>query len=141
MRKQASIFEILGRLLVAAAAIVHLIFTYIHNNALVLLENQICGFVMFMFVLLGLVGLFEVTQIKTQRRTAKFVSAAVCGITIILGFILVGIYEQGIATQANINVELVNKAIYFSYGLMGAFGLGGIFLLIDGFRTERYVEP
>ncbi len=141
MRKEASVFEIVGKLLVAAAAILHLIFTYVHNNALVLLEDQICCFVMFMFVLFGLIGLFEVTQIKTEHRTAKFVSAGVCVITIILGLILVNIYKQGIATQASIDVRVVNKAIYFSYGLIGAFGLGGILLLIDGLKTERYVEP
>lgn len=42
MRKETSKIQITAKLLVAAAAIVHLIFTYVHTNALLLLEDQIC---------------------------------------------------------------------------------------------------
>lgn len=123
------------------AAIVHLIFGYIHNSALLLLEDQICGFVMFLFVLLGLTALFEVTQIKTELRKEKFLSALLCFATIIMGAVLVGIYKEGIAIQATIDVAVVNKAILFSYGMMTAFAVGGVMLLVDGFRTEKgYVE-
>ena len=51
--------QTVAKLLIAVAAIAHLIFTYVHTSALLLLENQICGFIMFLFVLLGLVTLFE----------------------------------------------------------------------------------
>jgi hypothetical protein len=68
MRKETSKIQITAKLLVAAAAIVHLIFTYVHTNALLLLEDQICGFIMFLFVLLGLVTLFEATQIQQYKQ-------------------------------------------------------------------------
>ena len=41
MRKETSKIQITAKLLVAATAIVHLIFTYVHTNALLLLEDQI----------------------------------------------------------------------------------------------------
>lgn len=137
MGKKKSGLQKFGKLLVMGAAIVHLIFVYIHNNALLLLEDQICGFVMFLFVLLGLTALFEVTQIKTELRKEKILSALLCLATIVMGAVLVGIYREGIAVQATIDVAVVNKAILFSYVLMSVFAVGGVMLLIDGFRTEK----
>ena len=58
--------QTVAKLLIAVAAIAHLIFTYVHTSALLLLENQICGFIMFLFVLLGLVTLFESTQVHVS---------------------------------------------------------------------------
>ena len=79
MRKETSKIQITAKLLVAAAAIVHLIFTYVHTNALLLLEDQICGFIMFLFVLLGLVTLFEATQIHGERIREEVLTALLCG--------------------------------------------------------------
>ncbi len=62
--------QTVAKLLIAVAAIAHLIFTYVHTSALLLLENQICGFVMFLFVLLGLVTLFESTRVHVSRSFA-----------------------------------------------------------------------
>ena len=62
--------QTVAKLLIAVAAIAHLIFTYVHTSALLLLENQICGFIMFLFVLLGLVTLFESTQVHVSRSFA-----------------------------------------------------------------------
>lgn len=78
MRKETSKIQITAKLLVAAAAIVHLIFTYVHTNALLLLEDQICGFIMFLFVLLGLVTLFEATQIHGERIREEVLTALLC---------------------------------------------------------------
>ena len=122
MRKETSKIQITAKLLVAAAAIVHLIFTYVHTNALLLLEDQICGFIMFLFVLLGLVTLFEATQIHGERIREEVLTALLCVGTIALGMQLVGIYQQAIQIQSNLDVAVVQKAILFSAGLMTAFG-------------------
>lgn len=102
MRKETSKIQITAKLLVAAAAIVHLIFTYVHTNALLLLEDQICGFIMFLFVLLGLVTLFEATQIHGERIREEVLTALLCMGTIALGMQLVGIYQQAIQIQSSL---------------------------------------
>ena len=124
MRKETSKIQITAKLLVAAAAIVHLIFTYVHTNALLLLEDQICGFIMFLFVLLGLVTLFEATQIHGERIREEVLTALLCMGTIALGMQLVGIYQQAIQIQSSLDVAVVQKAILFSAGLMTAFADG-----------------
>lgn len=136
MRKETSKIQITAKLLVAAAAIVHLIFTYVHTNALLLLEDQICGFIMFLFVLLGLVTLFEATQIHGERIREEVLTALLCMGTIALGMQLVGIYQQAIQIQSSLDVAVVQKAILFSAGLMTAFGAAGILLLVDA--VKRY---
>ena len=68
--------QTVAKLLIAVAAIAHLIFTYVHTSALLLLENQICGFIMFLFVLLGLVTLFESTQVHVSRSFAGYATIA-----------------------------------------------------------------
>lgn len=136
MRKESSVMQNIGKLLVAAAAVVHLIFTYIHTNALLLLENQICGFVMFLFVLMGLVALFEATQIRPERVREEVLAALLCGATIGMGVQLVGIYQEAIRIQSRLDVAVVQSAITFSVGLMIVFGAAGVLFLIDAVRRH-----
>jgi len=142
MRKETSKIQITAKLLVAAAAIVHLIFTYVHTNALLLLEDQICGFIMFLFVLLGLVTLFEATQIHGERIREEVLTALLCMGTIALGMQLVGIYQQAIQIQSSLDVAVVQKAILFSAGLMTAFGAAGIWSMQSNviLGAKRYEE-
>lgn len=137
MRKETSKIQIAAKLLVAVAAIVHLIFTYVHTNALLLLEDQICGFIMFLFVLLGLVTLFEATQIHGERIREEVLTSLLCVATIAMGMQLVGIYQEAIQIQINLDVAVVQKAILFSTGLMVAFGAAGILLLVHAIK--RYL--
>ena len=103
---------------------------------LLLLEDQICGFIMFLFVLLGLVTLFEATQIHGERIREEVLTALLCVGTIALGMQLVGIYQQAIQIQSSLDVAVVQKAILFSAGLMTAFGAAGILLMVDA--VKRY---
>lgn len=95
--------QTVAKLLIAVAAIAHLIFTYVHTSALLLLENQICGFIMFLFVLLGLVTLFESTQVHVSRSFAGYATIALCAATVGMGADLVSIYQTAIRTQIRWN--------------------------------------
>ena len=129
--------EKIARLLIAVGAIAHLIFNYVHTNALLLLEDQICGFIMFMFILVGLVTLFESTQIKEGKATTKVITAIFCGITIFFGYKLVEIYRNAIAFQGSLSQTApVQKAIVMSVVLMSIFAVAGILLIIDSVRTK-----
>ena len=120
--------------LIAVAAIVHLIFNYIHTNALLLLADEICGFLMFMFVLMGLVALFQATRIKDGEPLGKLVGAAVCLITDFFGYKLVAIYNYAIQNQPSLDVATVQKALWFSVALMAAFAVAAVILIMDGIR-------
>ena len=131
--------QTVAKLLIAVAAIAHLIFTYVHTSALLLLENQICGFIMFLFVLLGLVTLFESTQVHVSRSFAGYATIALCAATGGMGADLVSIYQTAIRTQNSLEPAMVYKAVWFSLALMAMFALSGVLLLIDTCRkhTER----
>ena len=88
--------QTVAKLLIAVAAIAHLIFTYVHTSALLLLENQICGFIMFLFVLLGLVTLFESTQVHVSRSFAGYATIALCAATVGMGADLVSIKQLSV---------------------------------------------
>lgn len=120
--------------LIAVAAILHLIFNYVHTNALLLLADEICGFLMFMFVLMGLVALFQATRLKDGEPLGKYVGAAVCLITDFFGYKLVAIYRYAIQNQPALDVSTVQKALWFSIALMTAFAVAAVMLIIDGVR-------
>lgn len=135
--KESIHIKTIAKLLIAAASVVHLIFTYVHTSALLLLENEICGFIMFLFVLLGLVTLFESTQISMDRAFAQYATILLCVATIGMGAYLVSIYQMAIRTQGSLEPAKVYTAIRFSLGLMAAFGLSGILLLIDTVKSPK----
>lgn len=68
----------IAKLLIAVAAIVQLIFAEVHIAALLLMENEICGFLMFLFVLTGLIALFEATRINKEEMKDKLITICVC---------------------------------------------------------------
>lgn len=117
--------------LVGIAAIGHLIFTSIHVKALLLLENEICGFIMFLFVLFGLVALFEATRIREGRILEKLFTAIVCGVTSGMGLMLVNIYRSAIANQRGLEPALVTKAVGFSMVVIAIYVVACVLLLID----------
>lgn len=123
--------QTIARFLIAVAAVAHLVFTYVHTNALLLLESQICGFIMFLFVLLGLITLFECAQIHPEKPSAKYLTILLCAATVGMGACLVSIYQTAIHTQSSLEPAKVYTAVWFSLGLMAAFTLSGVLLFVD----------
>ena len=122
---------IVARALIAVVAIGHLIFTSIHVKALLLLENEICGFVMFLFVLFGLVALFESTRIKKDHLKEWVITAVICFVTAGFGGYLVSIYRYAIANQRSLEPAKVVKAVGFSGVIMAVYVVAGVLLLVD----------
>lgn len=120
-----------ARALIAAASIGHLVFTSIHVKALLLLENEICGFIMFLFVLLGLVTLFEMTRIQTEKISEKIFTMLLCVGTIAAGLYLTTIYSSAIANQRSLDIPVVNRAVVFSRILMVMYAAAGILMAVD----------
>lgn len=126
----------LAKALIAVAAIVHLIFNYVHTNALLLLEDEICGFLMFMFVLMGLVALFQATRVRDGEPLGKWVGAAVCLITDFFGWKLAEIYRYALANQRGLDAGPVKAALWLSIGIMAAFAVAAVLLIVDAVRER-----
>lgn len=122
---------IIAKVIIAVVAIVHLIFANIHVKAMLLLENEICGFVMFLFVLFGLIALFESTRIKKDYLKEWLITAVITFITVGFGGYLISIYQYAIANQKSLETRLVSKAVVFSAILIAVYIVAGMLLLID----------
>lgn len=133
MSKQLTI---IAKGIVVFVAVVHLIFTNIHVNALLLLEHELCGFVMFLFVLSGLLALFETTRIRDNQVKEKIITVCICFLTSGLGMYLIMIYRNAIASQASLDAATVNKAVIFSTAIAVAYVVAAILIIIDLTRKE-----
>ena len=111
----------IAKLLIAVAAIVQLIFAEVHIAALLLMENEICGFLMFLFVLTGLIALFEATRINKEEMKDK----------------LITIYRNAISIQRSIDVSIMNKAIVFCFGIIAMFLVSGMLVFIDIIKSKK----
>ena len=121
----------IAKAIIMISSLVHLIFTNIHVKALLLLEHEMCGFVMFLFVLMGLVALFETTRIKKREVTERIFTALICFVTAGIGFYLVTIYRNAISVQRALNVIVVNHAVLFSMAILLAYIISGILIIVD----------
>lgn len=117
--------------IIMISSMVHLIFTNIHVKALLLLEHEMCGFVMFLFVLMGLVALFESTRIKNREIAERIFTALICFVTSGLGLYLVTIYRNAISVQRSLDVSVVNRGVIFSMAMVLAYVISGILLIAD----------
>lgn len=137
MTKTNSLLVNIARALIACAAVAHLIFTSVHTRALLLLENEICGFYMFIFILMGLVLLFECTQIKPGVRLQKILTSAFALVTAVPAVLLIQIYLAACRTQRQLDTAVVMKAVYLSVILLGAFLVAALLLMIDVALSKR----
>lgn len=124
-------FTGIAKAIIMISSVVHLIFTNIHVKALLLLEHELCGFVMFLFVLMGLVALFETTRIKKREVAERIFTALISFVTAGLGFYLVTIYRNAITVQHALDVSVVNRAVIFSSVIILAYVIAGILIIAD----------
>ncbi len=121
----------IAKTIIIISSLVHLIFTNIHVKALLLLEHEMCGFVMFLFVLMGLVALFETTRIKKREVAERIFTALICFVTAGIGFYLATIYRNAISVQHSLNVSVVNHGVLFSMAILLAYVISGILIIVD----------
>lgn len=121
----------IAKAMIRAASIAQLVFTGIHVKALLLLDNEICGFTMFLFVLFGLMTMFETTRIRNDRMLEKLVTAVICAITAGFGVYLTSIYRYAIANQRALETAMVNRAVFFSLIIIATYLISGVFIVTD----------
>ncbi|MFI3252464.1 MAG: hypothetical protein R3Y60_04920 [bacterium] len=83
------------KIIMIIATIGHLALTPVHNDALTLLTNTYCGFIMFMFVLTGLSCLFNATRIGDTKIKSLIVTTVCAAVSIGFGIYLAILYVDG----------------------------------------------
>lgn len=124
-------FVTIAKAVIILVSMIHLIFASIHVKALLLLENETCGFIMFLFVLMGLVAMFEVLRIRADRITEKLFTVVVCVAASGLGVYLISIYRYAIANQRALAVGNVDRAVLFSVAIVAAYVISAVCIILD----------
>ncbi len=105
--------------IIAISSIMHLFFSNIHIRALLKLTDEICGFIVFMFVLSGLLLLFESTRIVGTSKNKTLVHILLFSFFQFgLGTKLVSIYLNEFAIRDKMDV--VNHSLYMTYAICAA---------------------
>lgn len=123
-----------GKLLAMVIPVVHLILTPTHVAALLKLEDQICGFVMFLSVLIGLTVLFGATRISDENPVSKILLLVFLLVDVALIFVLLGIYNDALANQQTLREpEVVVGAVTLCHGLIISYGVCAVFMVLSFF--------
>lgn len=110
--------------IVVFTAIIHLILSNIQIKTLTVLENEISGFVMFMFILIGLACLFNAIRFK-DLTIRKIILTIVMLLAVIgVGSYLVYIYVYAIGHQNLLKSSEVMPGIILSSVMLGLYLFG-----------------
>lgn len=137
MDEKENVAVLAAKALIGISAVAHLIFSYVHTQALLVMENEICGFIMFLFILFGLVALFESTQIRPKKKLPVVLTALASFLTSAFGGMLIHLYQDALKNQASVVPAPVNQAVFFSWCLIAAFVAAGVLLLISTLKKEK----
>ena len=121
-----------AKILVSVVALLHLVISPIHVSGLLLLENLICGFIMFLFILFGLLALFNALRTKEGQVISMIAEIFILCLVIVIGSILASIYMNAIRFQTTLSdVVPVQKAFILSVTVCVLYGIGAVLYLVD----------
>lgn len=127
----------IARLIAIVFPIAHLILSPIHVSALLKLENEICGFVMFASILLGLVVLFEASRISKQKEAEKIMLCLFMALDSLVIISLIWIYHDALFSQATLkDPGAVVRAVILSWTIIGSY-IFAFVLTVISMITER----
>lgn len=130
----------LARILLGILPITNLVLSPIHVQALLKLENEICGFVMFMSVLVGLMVLFESFRMLDENEGMKHRLVCLLAIACDIGILyyLASIYGNALAHQVPLNEpESVKKALILTISLIGSYVVAASLLVASLIKDLR----
>lgn len=118
-----------------------------YNAALLLLESQISGFYMFLFILSGLITVFGVLRCDgiDIKKTIFTVIASLC--SIFTGISMINIMVTALNTQTSLDVTkyaqsyvTVGTAVNLATGMCVAYGIGLLLVIFVQFKN-RNLKP
>ena len=130
----APTLRILAKAFVVISAIANLILSPTYVSGLLKLENEICGFVMFLFILFGLVALFQATRYKGDLSLSLILNLVSLILVIALGLYLSSIFSDALKNQRALKKpEDVVKAIRLGYAICIGYGTAFLLLVAQAF--------
>lgn len=127
-----------AKLVMVIVPLLHLILTPIHVAALLKLEDQICGFVMFLSVLVGLVVLFEATRVKDDEMASKVLFMLFMLADCLLLFWLLGIYRYALGYQQTLREpEVVVRAVTLTVSMLVCYGISFALTILSFFLHRK----
>lgn len=127
---------IVAKYFICISAVLNLVLSSIQIQAISKLSNQICGIVMFMFVLIGFVCLFNAIRLKEPKGGKVLFSILMLGLVIATGGYLMSIYFDALMHQKDIIASPVISAIILSI-IVIAFYLFGLVETIIAYVCYR----
>lgn len=126
-----------AKLIALVVPIVHLVLTPIHVAALLKLEDQICGFIMFLSVLAGLVVCFEASRVRDDAAKSKVLFLLFLAVDCALLLDLFGIYRAALLWQQTLRQpEVVRRAVVLDLSILACYG-AAILLTLASFRFRK----
>ena len=127
-----------AKLMMVVVPLLHLILSPIHVAALLKLEDQICGFVMFLSILVGLVVLFEATRVKADDAASKIMFLLGMAVDGLLMVWLLCIYRYALGNQQTLREpEVVVRAVGLSVCMIGCYLAASLLTILSFFRGRK----
>lgn len=118
-----------AKIFIPLTALLTLILSDTQIKTIVVLNNELCSFVLFMFVLLGLACIFNALRVKPGFSKYGLFSIFLLLATIALGIILLVVYYDALKNQPAMDegmIKAVNKGISHIYLFLSIYLLGTI---------------
>ena len=126
------------KLSIGLISIIHLILANIHVAGLLKLENEICGFVMFVSIIFGLVCFFQASRSKLNNKRELIPLQLFIVITLSSLIALAGIYLNAINSQISLKDPTdVIKALNLTISMIVLYSVAFIAVLIDYLLNGR----
>jgi hypothetical protein len=134
----APVINLVAKCLVVVCALANLVLSPTYVNGLLKLENEICGFVMFLFILLGLVALFQASRYKGGMEIGLALNLLALVLVVALGLYLCTIFSDALANQKTLKKpEDVQKAISLGYMVCSLYGIAFVLFVLQAFIEKR----
>lgn len=123
--KEKITFLGIAKIVVCAFAILNMISIPTYSGALLLLENEICGFVMFGFMLFGLVAIFGAIRLDPNKLGRVVFLCSALAVALLFAALLLNILFDALYNQASLtSYSTVVDAINFGIMICCGYGFG-----------------
>ncbi len=114
-----------AKLIICAVAILNMISIPSYSDALLLMENEICGFMMFGFMLFGLVAIFGAVRLDPNKLGRVMFLCVSLAMALVFAAILLSIMMDALYNQASLtNHAVVADGINFGIMICVGYGIG-----------------
>ncbi|MFI3170080.1 MAG: hypothetical protein R3Y06_09065 [Faecalibacterium sp.] len=114
-----------AKLLICAVAILNMISIPTYSDALLLLENEICGFMLFGFMLFGLVAIFGAIRLDPNKLGRVIFLCISLALALFFAALLLNIMLDALYNQLSLtDPVIVADGINFGIMICSGYGIG-----------------